>query len=108
MFLNTINDTKQCKLVYDLIDVMSSDFYCAIIQEKKEKKEYAFMITNNFCNVLDTKLCPIKPLFYAMNNEFIVISDNNYVYVLQYKGYYKSKKDKKKIIINLIIIKLMK
>ena len=96
MFLNTINDTKQCKLVYDLIDVMSSDFYCAIIQEKKEKKEYAFMITNNFCNVLDTKLCPIKPLFYAMNNEFIVISDNNYVYVLQYKGYYKSKKDKKK------------
>ena len=53
-------------------------------------------ITNNFCNVLDTKLCPIKPLFYAMNNEFIVISDNNYVYVLQYKGYYKSKKDKKK------------
>ena len=96
MFLNTINDTKQCKLVYDLIDIMSSDFYCAIIQEKKEKKEYSFMITNNFCNVLDTKLCPIKPLFYTMNNEFIVISDNNYVYVLQYKGYYKSKKDKNK------------
>ena len=93
IFLNTINDTKQCKLVYDLIDVMSSDFYCTIIQEKKEKNEYSFMITNNFCNVLDTRLCPIKPLFYAMNNEFIVLSDNNYVYVLQYKGYYKTKKE---------------
>ena len=33
IFLNTTNDTKQCKLVYNLIDVISSDFYCAIIQE---------------------------------------------------------------------------
>ena len=81
IFLNTTNDTKQCKLVYNLIDVISSDFYCAIIQETKEKKEYSFMITNNFCNVLDTKLVPIKPLYYAMNNQFIVICDSNYVYV---------------------------
>jgi hypothetical protein len=40
IFLNTLNDTKQCKLVYNLINVISSDFYCAIIQEAKEKKEY--------------------------------------------------------------------
>ena len=91
IFLNTTNDTKQCKLVYNLIDVISSDFYCAIIQETKEKKEYSFMITNNFCNVLDTKLVPIKPLYYAMNNQFIVICDSNYVYVLQYRGYIKKK-----------------
>ena len=93
IFLNTLNDTKQCKLVYNLIDVMSSDFYCSIIQEAKEKKEYSFMITNSFCNVLETKLVPIKPIFKAMNNQFIVISDNDYVYVLQYKGYYKPKKE---------------
>ena len=93
IFLNTVNDTKQCKLVYNLIDVISSDYYCTIIQENKEKKEYSFMITNNFCNVLETKLIPIKPSFYAMNNQFIVISDTDYVYVLQYKGYYKQKKE---------------
>ena len=93
IFLNTVNDTKQCKLVYNLIDVISSDFYCAIIQENKEKREYSFMITNNFCNVLETKLLPIKPLFYDMNNQFIAIGDNDYIYVLQYKGYYKPKKE---------------
>ena len=74
IFLNTSNDTKQCKLVYNLIDVISSDFYCGLIQESKEKKEYTLMITNNFCNVLETKLIPIRPLFYAMNNQFIIIS----------------------------------
>ena len=93
IFLNTVNDTKQCKLVYNLINIISSDFYCTIIQENKEKKEYSFMITNNFCNVLENKLIPIKPLFSAMNNQFIVISDSDYVYVLQYKGYYKPKKE---------------
>ena len=113
IFLNTLNDTKQCKLVYNLINVISSEFYCAIIQEAKEKKEYSFMITNNFCNVLDTKLVPIKPILYDMNNQFIVISDTDYVYVLQYRGYYKppkkgnkkDKDDKNTDIINLTNIK---
>ena len=90
IFLDTINNTKQCKLVYNLIDVLSSDFYCLIIYEKEED-QYSFMITNNFCNVLDTRQCPIKPIYYAMNNEFLVISDNDYIYVLQYKGYSKPK-----------------
>ena len=92
MFLDTINNTKQCKLVYNVINVLSSDYYCSIIHEKDED-QYAFMITNSFCNVLDTKLCPIKPIYYAMNNEFIVITDYDYVYVLQYKGYVKPKSD---------------
>ena len=113
IFLNTLNDTKQCKLVYNLINVISSEFYCTIIQEAKEKKEYSFMITNNFCNVLDTKLVPIKPILYDMNNQFIVISDTDYVYVLQYRGYYKppkkgnkkDKDDKNTDIINVTNIK---
>jgi WD repeat-containing protein 35 len=90
MFLDTINNTKQCKLVYNLINVLSSDFYCLIIQEKDED-QYSFMITNSFCNVLETKLCPIKPIYYSMNNEFIAITDYGYIYVLQYKGYVKPK-----------------
>ena len=90
IFLDTINSTKQCKLVYNLINVLSSDFYCLILYEKEEE-QYSFMITNCFCNVLDTKQCPIKPIYYSMNNEFIVITDNDYIYVLQYKGYVKPK-----------------
>ena len=110
IFLNTSNDTKQCKLVYNLINVISSEFYCAIIQEAKDKREYSFMITNNFCNVLDTKFVPIKPIFYDMNNQFIVISDNDYVYVLQYRGYFKpqkkgNKKDKSDKNVDLTNIK---
>ena len=33
IFLNTLNNTKQCKLVYNLVDIISSDYYCVIIQE---------------------------------------------------------------------------
>ena len=90
IFLDTINNTKQCKLVYNLIDVLSNDFFCLIILEKDEN-QYSFMITNSFCNVLVTKLCPIKPIYYCMNNQFIAISDNDYVYILQYRGYSKPK-----------------
>jgi WD repeat-containing protein 35 len=90
IFLDTINNTKQCKLVYNLINVLSSDFYCLIIQEKDEN-QYSFMITNSFCNVLDTKLCPVEPIYYSMNNEFIAISDYDYIYILQYRGYVKPK-----------------
>ena len=32
------------------------------------------MITNSFCNVLDTKFCPIVPIYYSMNNEFDLIN----------------------------------
>ena len=99
MFLDTINNNKQCKIVYNLINVLSSDYHCTIIQEGKdgkegkEENEYSYMITNSFCNVLLKKLCPIKPIYYSMNNEFISISDKDYVYVLQYKGYSKQKTD---------------
>ena len=92
IFLDTINNNKQGKLVYNLINLLSSNYHCAIIQEKEEN-QYSFMITNSFCNVLDTKFCPIKPIYSAMNNEFIAISDNDYIYVLQYKGYVKPKID---------------
>ncbi len=92
IFLDTINNNKQGKLVYNLVDILSSDFLCAIIQEREEN-QYSFMITNNFCNVLDTKFCPIKPIYSSMNNEFIAISDYDYIYVLQYKGYIKPKLD---------------
>jgi WD repeat-containing protein 35 len=90
IFLDTINNNKQCKLVYNLIDILSSDFLCTIIQEKEEN-QYSFMITNNFCNVLDTKFCPVKPIYTSMNNEFIAISNYDYIYVLQYQGYIKPK-----------------
>ena len=92
IFLDTINNNKQGKLVYNLVDILSSDYHCAIIQEKEEN-QYSFMITNNFCNVLDTKFCPVKPIYSAMNKEFISISDYDYIYVLQYIGYVKPRND---------------
>ena len=49
------------------------------------------MITNSFCNVLDNKLCPIQPIYYSMNNDFIAISDYDYIYILQYRGFIKTK-----------------
>ena len=92
IYLDTINNTKQCKLVYNLINVISYDYFCLIILEKDED-QYSFMITNSFCNVLDTKLCPIKPIYYCMNSQFITISDNDYVYVLQFRGKVRPKNE---------------
>ena len=96
MFLDTINNDVHYKFVYNLINVLSSDHYCAIINEEKDGKEgnkYSYKITNCFSTFLVEKLCPIKPIYYSMNNEFISISDKDYIYVLQYKGYSKQKID---------------
>jgi hypothetical protein len=76
--------------------VLSSEYYCVIINEEKDGKEenkYSYKITNCFSTFLLEKFCPIKPIYYSMNNEFLSISDKDYIYVLQYKGYSKQNLD---------------
>ena len=100
MYLDINNNTKQCKLVYNLIDIISADYYCGIITQNNEN-EFSLIITNNFCNVLTTKNFNINPKFYSMNNEFIIISDEDYIYIFQYKGYIKkNNKDIRNLINN--------
>ena len=46
---------------------------------------YNILFTNNFGNVIETKKCPIKPLIYTINNDYLIISDGNYIYMLIFK-----------------------
>ena len=52
----------------------------------ENKDTYNILFTNNFGNLIESKKCPIKPLLYSINNECLVISDGNYVYVLKFRG----------------------
>ena len=94
IYLDTVNNAKLNKLMYNVIDIISNDLYCVILCENKDET-YNIIFTNNFGNILDSKKCPIKPIFYAMNDKYLVVSNGNYVYLLQFKGYSKKKTNDK-------------
>ena len=50
------------------------------------------LFTNNFGNVTDNKKCPIKPVTYAINNDYLIISDGNYIFIQVFKRNIKKKK----------------
>ena len=91
IYLDTENNTKLCKIIYNLKGIISNDLLCAIFTESKDKT-YNILFTNNFGNVIESKKCPIEPVFYSMNEEYLVVSDGNYIYLLQFKGNINNKK----------------
>ena len=103
IYLDTENNTKLCKLLYNLIDIISNDLFCVIFTENKGV--YNILFTNNFGNALENKKCPIEPVFYSMNEEYLVVSDGNYIYLLQFKGNINNKRkdDKSSNLSNIIL-----
>ena len=91
IYLDTENNTKLCKNLYNLIGIVSNDLFCVIFTENKDNT-YNILFTNNFGNIIESKKCPIKPVFYSMNEEYLVVSDGNYIYLLQFKGNINNKK----------------
>ena len=91
IYLDIENNTKFCKNIYNLIDIISNELYCVIFIENKEGV-YNILFTNNFGNILENKKCPLKPVFYSMNEEYLVVSDGNYIYLLQFKSNINNKK----------------
>ena len=85
LYLDIDNNNKFSKIMYGLLGLISNKFFCAIFSENKDKT-YNIRFTNNFGNVLETRKCPIKPLYYSMNDEYLVASDGNYIYFLQFRG----------------------
>ena len=90
IYLDTENNTKLCKIIYNLIGLVSNDLFCVIFSENKGT--YNILFTNNFGNALENRKCPIKPVFYSINEEYLVVSDGNYIYMLQFKGNINTKK----------------
>ena len=88
--MDTENNTKLCKIIYNLIGLVSNDLFCVIFTENKGT--YNILFTNNFGNALENRKCPIKPVFYSINEEYLVVSDGNYIYMLQFKGNINTKK----------------
>ena len=91
IYLDIDNNTKFCKIIYNLIGIISNKLYCVIFTENKDGK-YNILFTNNFGNVLESRRCPIKPNFYSINEEYLVVSDGNYIYILLYKENANNKK----------------
>ena len=97
IYLDIENNAKMNKNIYNLLGIISNDNFCVLLTENKEAY-YNILFTNNFGNLNDTKKCPIKPILYAINNDYLFISDGNYIYMLIFKGKIiaNKKKEKKK------------
>ena len=93
IYLDIDNNVKLNKIMYNLIGIISNDLYCIIFFENKDG-QYNILFTNNFGNVIENRKSPIKPIFYSINEEYLIISDGNYIYLMQFKG---NLNDKKKV-----------
>ena len=70
LYLDLENNAKLSKNIFGLIGIVSNDNICVLNTESKDQV-YSILFTNNFGNVIESKKCPIKPSFYAINNEYI-------------------------------------
>ena len=61
----------------------------------ESKNIYNILFTNNFGNLIESKKCPIKPEIYAINSEYLIVSDRNYIYLLIFKGNASNNKNNK-------------
>ena len=84
LYLDIDNNAKLCKIIFNLLGIISNDSFCVIFAENK--KVFNILFTNNFGNLIESKKCPIKPEIYAINNEYLIVSDGNYVYILIFRG----------------------
>ena len=95
IYLDIDNKAILSKNIFNLIGIISNDSFCILFTENKEQN-YNILFTNNFGNVIENKKCPIKPVIYAINNDYLIISDGSYIYILLFNQNIITKKNKKK------------
>ena len=93
LYLDIENNAKLCKIIFNLLDITSNESFCVIFTESKNI--YNILFTNNFGNLIESKKCPIKPEIYAINSEYLIVSDRNYIYILIFKGNAPNNKNNK-------------
>ena len=79
------------KNIHNLLGIIANDLFCVLFTSNRENF-YNILFTNNFGNVTDNKKCPIKPVTYAINNDYLIISDGNYIFIQVFKRNIKKKK----------------
>ena len=84
LYMDIDNNAKMSKIIFNLLGIISNDSFCVLLTENKDI--YNILFTNNFGNLIESKKCPIKPLIYTINNEYLIISDGNYIYILIFRG----------------------
>ena len=84
LYMDIDNNAKLCKIIYNLLGIISNDSFCVLFTENKDS--YNILFTNSFGNLIVSKKCPIKPLIYTMNNEYLIVSDGNYIYIIIFRG----------------------
>ena len=76
LYLDIDNNAKMSKNIHNLLGIIANDLFCVLFTSNRENF-YNILFTNNFGNVTDNKKCPIKPVTYAINNDYLIISDGN-------------------------------
>ena len=90
LFMDIDNNAKMVKIIFNLLGIISNDSFCIIFTENKDT--YNILFTNNFGNLIENKKCPIKPILYTLNNEYLIVSDGHYIYILIFRGNVNSNK----------------
>ena len=91
LYLDIDNNAKMSKNIHNLLGIIANDLFCVLFTSNRENF-YNILFTNNFGNVTDNKKCPIKPVTYAINNDYLIISDGNYIFIQVFKRNIKKKK----------------
>ena len=88
IFWNTELNEYKYKYVRNMIGICSFNSLC-LITSKNEDNNYLLILCNSIGYAIDNKIVNIEPIFYNLNDTHIVISNENYVYLWQFREFEK-------------------
>ncbi len=107
IFWNTKLNEYNYKYVRNIIGICSFNNLC-LITSKNEDDTFLLILSNSIGCAIDNKIINIKPLFYSINETHVVISDENYIYLWQFRGKEKKENEEGNEYSNLPLIFLNK
>ena len=102
VFWDIKNEKINYKYVKNMIDICAKSPFCLITAQISEIN-YLLILSNSIGSPIDNKIINIEPVFIALNNTHIVVSNGHYVYLWQFRGIENERKkgrnDDKNIVI---------
>ena len=70
----------------NLVEIKGCQDFCVIITKLEDQEVWLVELCNSIGSPLDSKLTNIEPLFVKMTKTHVVISNNDYIYIWQYRN----------------------
>lgn len=89
VFWDMKRETKTIRYIKGLVDIRGMADMCAIISKHEEGTNddcWKLELCNAIGSPLDTKFVGVEPMYNAMSKTHIVVANNDYVYIWQYRN----------------------